>query len=219
MSEPIHERQVISYLQLRKGVGILGTSLPILLLLGSLVFKICIQDSISDYYYTPLREVFVGILWAVGIFLFSYTGPQRIDNRLGNVTGAFAIGVSLFPTDDPRKILGPLDVGGLHLLFAGSFFILLAVFCLVLFVRSAEGQKPTPEKLRRNRIYRICGWTIVACVAVLILLFTTKFISEAEQERLNTTFWIEAVGLWAFGFSWLVKGGALFKDVQASLNS
>jgi len=34
------------------------------------------------------------------------------------------------------------------------------------------------------------------------------------DQRYNSTlvFWLEAIAIWAFGFSWIVKGGALAAD-------
>jgi len=61
-----------SYLSLRKAVGWIGMSLPFVLMLGViLIFNgNLIQESISHYYYTGMRNVFVGALCAVGLFLF-----------------------------------------------------------------------------------------------------------------------------------------------------
>jgi len=72
---------LISYLSLREAVGILGFSLPIVLVLGNLLIfhSKAIEDSISNYYYTGMRGVFVGTLWAIGVFLVSYRGYERRD--------------------------------------------------------------------------------------------------------------------------------------------
>ena len=42
----------------------------------------------------------------------------------------------------------------------------LAYFSFFLFTLSSGS--PTPRKRTRNRIYRVCGVTIVACIAVTI---------------------------------------------------
>jgi len=41
-----------------------------------------IQDSISSYYYTDMRDVLVGSLCAIGVFLWSYRGYDDPDPRL-----------------------------------------------------------------------------------------------------------------------------------------
>ena len=71
---------VISYLTLRTTVGVLGILLPFLVSLGALlIFQTPLQDSISAYYYTGTRGVFVGTLWALGFFFFAYRGYERQD--------------------------------------------------------------------------------------------------------------------------------------------
>ena len=48
---------LISYLTLRKVVGILGMALPFVVFLGGkFIFKTDIQSSISSYYYTGMRD-------------------------------------------------------------------------------------------------------------------------------------------------------------------
>ena len=53
---------VLSYLGLRKAVGIIGTALPFVLAIGNLLFleHLEIQASISAYYHTHMRNVLVG---------------------------------------------------------------------------------------------------------------------------------------------------------------
>ncbi len=66
---------VLSYLTLRKAVGIIGCALPFVLVIGTAVLQGSgIQASISGYYYTDMRNVFVGSLCAIGIFLMSCRG-------------------------------------------------------------------------------------------------------------------------------------------------
>ena len=69
-------RVLVSYLTLRRVVGVLGVLLPVVVAGGCFVLGACteLQDSISDYYGTEMRDVFVGVLFAIGWFLFSYRG-------------------------------------------------------------------------------------------------------------------------------------------------
>jgi hypothetical protein len=86
---------IISYLTLRKAIGILGAALPFVLAIGAAVlFMTGIQDSISAYYYTGMRNVFVGMLCATGFFLLSYKGYERKDSIAGNLGCLFAVGVA-----------------------------------------------------------------------------------------------------------------------------
>ena len=74
--------------------------MPIIVRWGAkLLEKIPSHDSISAYYYTSMRDVFVGVLAAIGVFLFCYRGPDKKDNFWTNVAGLCAVGIGLFPTE------------------------------------------------------------------------------------------------------------------------
>jgi len=102
---------VISYLTLRKAIGFLGISLPFTVSLGALlIFRTGMQSSISNYYYTGTRDVFVGTLWAIGFFLLSYRGYERIDRIVGILGCVFALGTH-FSQPRPRST-HPTSPGG-----------------------------------------------------------------------------------------------------------
>ena len=66
---------IISYFTLRKTLGLLGILLPFVLVFGNwIIFRDGLENSISSYYHTGMGDVFVGILFAMGLFLFSYKG-------------------------------------------------------------------------------------------------------------------------------------------------
>src|SRR5258705_6007339 len=98
-----NQHLVISYLALRRGVGIIGMSLPVILVIGMLFVKRChmVQPSISDYYYTRMGNFLVGSLCAVGLFLFSYRGYDRKDMIAGKLAILFAVCIAFFPTGGP----------------------------------------------------------------------------------------------------------------------
>src|SRR3954471_7887019 len=77
---------VISYLGVRRAIGAVGLLLPVLLgPVGWLVFGIEIQDNMSSYYHTLLRDVFVGALCTIGVFLFCYRGYDWIESWTANL--------------------------------------------------------------------------------------------------------------------------------------
>src|SRR5436190_21676838 len=87
---------VVSYLGVRRAIGAIGLLLPVVLgPVGWLAFGIPIQDNISSYYHTPLRDVFVGALCAIGVFLFCYQGYDRVERWTGYLGCASALGVAL----------------------------------------------------------------------------------------------------------------------------
>jgi len=202
--EPVN--QTYSYLALRKAVGWIGILLPFVLLAGVLlIFK---QDkipaNISQYYYTGMRDVFVGSMCAIALFLFYYRGYTKWDNIAGNIAGFLALGIAFFPTDKSK----PYDLSSkIHFICAALFFIVLSIFSFFLFTRKKPN--PTKRKLARNRIYIICGSVMMVCM-LLILIFFIFF----DNENTDTTFvyWTETIALVAFGISWLTKGGTLYPD-------
>ena len=207
---------VMSYLNLRKVIGILGVSLPFILLLGALIiFKTgIIEASISDYYYTGMGDIFVGTLFVMGAFLLSYKGYEKKDDLAGDLACFFAIGIALFPTTpflDPTTI--ERIVGVVHLVFASSFFLTLAYFSLFLFTKTNPKKPPTDRKLRRNQIYRICGYTILIAIA-LVVFVEVVLPSNLEQiiSAYKPIFWLESIIIVAFGISWLTKGEAILSD-------
>ncbi|WCR10261.1 hypothetical protein JHW45_14485 [Paracoccus stylophorae] len=226
---------VLSFLSVRRAIGALGFFLPVALLVYGLFSADGILRSISAAYYSPMREIFVGTLIAQAVFLWSYEGFRRnageivSDKATARIAAVAAALVALAPTS-PAGILPPTAppfdpvadctllqcqlgialTGRLHLAAAAIYFAALAVYCLVLFRR---GRVDSDEKLASNRIYRICGWTIVVCIALIGLLFLTGL--DETLSLLRPIFWLELVATFAFATSWMVKGDALRPLVSA----
>jgi hypothetical protein len=205
---------IISYLTLRKLIGLLGMGLPFVMALGGwFVFAEPLHASISDYYYTGMRDAFVGILFAMGVFLLSYHGYERADFLAGKAGGLFVIGVALFPTA-PGEHATPANViiGGFHYAFAALFYLTIACFSLFLFTKTNPARPPTVRKRDRNRIYILSGWTIIVCLA---LIFIYKLLpgDPPPLGKLHPVFLLETIANLAFGFSWIVKGETFLKDI------
>jgi hypothetical protein len=86
-----------TYRVLRLGLGWSAIFLPLTLWLVGLARGVSLQGSMSAYYHTDTRDVFVGVLFAAGAGLYLYRGFSRIENWMLNAAGLFAIGVALFP--------------------------------------------------------------------------------------------------------------------------
>lgn len=210
---------LISYLSLRKAIGILGVLLPFILVIGVFTLSECktIRPTISDYYYTGMGHVFVAILCAVGLFLFTYKGYEIKDMIASKLACVFALAVSFFPTygPDPSNLCNFLHrnstqtVSTVHDISAASLFITFAYFCLFLFVKTSGN--PTPQKIKRNKIYRVCGYTILASILMVLLYSTVKPVTSALSSY-KPIFIFETIALWAFGFSWLTKGEFILRD-------
>jgi len=201
------------------------------------------RQSISAYYHSSMGAVFVGMLCAQAMFLFAYRGhkydPDKpghnffirlSDNAAGNIAAIAALGIAIFPTGrtlpdacpDPSipvcsDVLLPVWIDTsfssfMHGASASVFFLMLAYICLCLFVQSGDIE-PTIQKKSRNRVYRFCGYTMLAVMALAVIF---KFLPDDLRTglaSLNPIFWIETVAVLAFGVSWLVKGEAILADI------
>lgn len=224
-----HNELVLSFLSVRRAIGGLGYFLPLALALYGVMVG-GILTSMSAYYYSPMREVFVGSLIAQAVFLWSYEGYREpgillTDKLVARIASVAVALVALSPTSRSEKpdiglpepectllqcVLGDGTSSTLHLIAAGVFFAALAVYCLVLFVK---GDADTPEKRMAKRIYRICGWTIIASIGLIGVLFVTGL--DDRLIALRPAFWLETAACFAFATSWAVKGDALQPVIRA----
>jgi len=203
---------VLSYLDLRRNIGLIGIFLPFVLIIGKIVLENPgIQPSISAYYYTIMRDVLVASLCAIGIFLLSYRGYESQDNIAGNLACFFVIGLAWFPTA-PELNSTVIDeiIGFFHYGFATAFLLTLAYFCLVLFRKTNPNKAMSERKKQRNFIYGLCGYSILACIALLVIY--AIFLRETYIKQFDPIFWLETIAMLSFGVSWLIKGNTLLTD-------
>jgi hypothetical protein len=202
---------VASYRFLRRAIGLLGGLLPIVIPLG---YSISTGDyrllsSISSYYYSDMRNIFVAILCAVGVFLICYR-YERIDDVLSYVAGVSSIGIALCPPVPPDPSTAARIAGVVHVVLAAVFFITMALICWFLFTRSdLPPQARTPQKNTRNKIYRVCAVVIAVFTA---LAGASSLLSESFTDSYHPLYWCEAVATLSFGVAWLIKGETLFTD-------
>ncbi len=220
-------RKALQFRAVRQALGYLGLALPLALIAYSRLSGLPLETSVSAYYYTPMGDVFVGALWAIGIFLVAYLGYERseIERSSGRLVdwfsdvwvaraaGLAAIGVAVFPTTPPSAYDpgGPCPVTGItapvaviHYICAALFFICIALFCLVLFTRGdgTESNIAVDHGRRHTRI----AWTprnryFTACgIVILIALLGIGLYGLA------TWLGIDAIPAWFDawnGFFWL----------------
>jgi hypothetical protein len=96
----LQEHILATYVLLRWGIIFVAIALPFALwalgVIGGQPLKL--QPSLSDYYYAgePVnrltRDVFVGVLFLVGGFLFLYKGYSKLEDWLLNIAGLCACG-------------------------------------------------------------------------------------------------------------------------------
>jgi hypothetical protein len=236
---PEGNQLIVSYMFLRQIVGWIGILLPPVLLVGAAVSSTASRPgSMSGYYYTDMRNIFVGALCALGIFLLAYDGYDDVDRWITTIAGFGAIGVALCPTKPAVCPAGTQAcrassvahlsttqqvVGDIHLVFAAATFIALGLMALRFAKggmtppgQSALGQiryglgfgQPNvgdqPQRYRgENLMYRASGITILACVPLAAL---SNLLPAPVNAHWPLLFIFEAVAVFAFGFSWFVKG-------------
>ena len=210
--KPPEDARIISFMTLRKAVGYLGAGLPLGLWLGNLLLSHegQLRPSVSDYYYTDVRNGFVGDLIAIGVFLLAYRGYDKWDVTATNAAGLFAIVVALFPTSPVNPTHKALWIGRIHLTSAALLFLTLAFISIWLFRKTTPGESITVAKSKRNAVYLWSGIVILASVAAILIL--RWLLGDDTMARHHIVFWFEAIALLAFGFSWLTKGQAILKD-------
>ncbi len=200
-----------AYTYLQRAVALIAVFLPIVVVLGHYVSGGReLLGSISAYYYTHMGNVFVGSLCALAVFFLSYNyRPVRsfeLDRKLSRLACVLAVGVAVFPTASVGEAAAGAAavVSALHRTFAVALFVLLGVFAHFIFTQTSSSAPMTPEKKKRNRLYRICGKVIFGSLAAGLAAAILK-----PPSSWHVLLGVETVCVWAFGISWLVKGGFL----------
>lgn len=220
------EQHFVSYFALRIAVGVAGLLMPIAVRLGAWHFEgVSDLSTISAHYYTGMREVFVGSLVLAGTVLACYRTRSAIDLWLGVMAGVAAIGIALFPMEPTfgkaiTDTIPGLQNGeclrdktcyfnhgilGFHGYFVGAFFFLAFVLMWFRFPAFTPNN-PTPEKLTRNKVYRVCA-VVMALAGIVLGFFSVR-------EYALGMFWSESVAVMAFAIAWLVKGQLFLADPQ-----
>ncbi|UCB44556.1 MAG: hypothetical protein JSV25_10065 [Spirochaetota bacterium] len=202
----LYEQHTHKYLALRRAVGLIGILMPFTLMLGNFFIfggEIVLR-SISHYYHSDMRNVFVAALCSIALFMFFYSGYGKRDRGAGILAGVLTLGVVFFPT----TLAGPIDLTGrLHYVCAGLLFLLLALISLFHFPKKRSGS----AKQVTDKIQVVCGVLMIACVIAIALYFS--FI-RVEGSETCFVFVAETVALVFFGVSWLTEGLDLKKEIS-----
>ena len=217
---------IMTFKTMRRMIGIFGMALPIAAIFWTFVLSDCstLLDSISAYYHTDMRDVFVGILCAVSFFLFAYHGYNWLDFITFKCAGFFALGIAFSPTNIGtdtypclKKCANQSDLCSIiHFVSAALFFLTLAFTSFYLFTKfkpNTAKADATIQKRRRNVLYRICGVLIFLCLILIAVVYF--FCKGGSINKINPIFWLETIALFSFGISWLVKGEVILKDAPA----
>ncbi|MCK5104809.1 MAG: hypothetical protein KAR17_18435 [Cyclobacteriaceae bacterium] len=192
-----------SYRSLRRAIGILGITLPIMLIIGN---HGEVGGSISFYYYTKMSTVFTGILITFGLILITYRGTDTTkgitnENVLTNMGGIFALLVALVPTKYGNNIEALFYAhndnirGWIH---NGSAVLFIFFMGLVVMLKFGKARY-------FRRFYKILGGLVMVGLAFAIFSFIFDRITGQPPFK-GAIFWGETFALWAFGIAWLRRG-------------
>lgn len=201
---------VIDVRTLRAAFGILGLLFPFILIVGSFVLPDQRWDglwpSISAYHHHKrLGMAYSGVLWAIGIFLFAYTGVDRDEDWAGYVACIGALLTAIFPA----PILGD-DINGMELAHAIHLFgtvVILGSFLVFSwkFVRAECGGDT------------FLFWWYAGC-AVLITFGGTVALGVTIYRKIediaptdSIIFWCESAIVWSFSAAWLARTADLYR--------
>ena len=183
---------------IQRFIGGLALAFPIVLLLVVSARDLEVPHSLSAYYYTPARPVFVAFLIAIGTLLIIYRG-NRTETVLSTICGISVICLALIPT---KVCLAPTDCFESTTLFASrwlhypaatTFFIGAALHSRFLFSRTVN------ERL--STVFRRLGDFLLLLVALLAVLVVTKW-----SKGTPFIFYLQALMVWLFALSWILKG-------------
>lgn len=216
-----HQQLGRTFITQQRVIAVLSFFLPAFLIGWSLISGEPVRGSISEYYYTPVRDVFVGTLCALALFLWSYRGyhptkPElRSDRVLAKIASVAAALTALAPLK-PREaewectllqcVMGVEATYWVHNVAAAVFLLALAVFCLILFPLSAI---PGRDMGRNLVIYGVSGATMIIAVLLMVLWTFLPVEIYFMLGSYKPILVLETVALFAFATSWLLRSRAV----------
>lgn len=160
--------------------------------------------SISAAYYEGgwSQVIFVGFLFAISALMLAYNGYTTLEMVLCKVAAISGLCIALFPC---RCVDREEIVKGVHGGAAIVLFLILAYLCWGFFQRArAKGSR---QARRRSWIYAACGIAMLLSIGSLAVETFTQ--GGVSKHFARFVFFGEAVGLVAFGVSWLTASRTL----------
>jgi len=189
-----------TYYMLRGGMAVIAFLLPVVLLVGGRQTWPGAQPaSISGYYHTAMRDVFVGALVTVGVFLVLYRAFNKVENWLLNIAGLAVICVALLPCGRDQgstDAVGQFTAAQAHGICAMVAFGCLAVVAIFLGRDTVNLLPDKPTQRLYRGVYIGLGIAMIAMPAAALWLTRTNA---------SSLFWVETAALWVFASYWMVK--------------
>ena len=189
-----------TFFSLRRAVAVLAIALPLVVAAGGyLACGLPLQESLSAYYGTCMRDLFVAFIIAIGACLHIYKGFSDEENILLNCAGVLAAGIALFPWNwEPwGKLLTP------HGICAILFFASMAIVCLRHGKDSLQWTESPEVRARFERRYTRIGYALIASPAIAYAIHLLW------PERSSFIFFAEAVAIAVFASYWVTKSQEL----------
>ncbi|MBX3625409.1 MAG: hypothetical protein KF892_10385 [Rhizobacter sp.] len=161
--------------------------------------------SISAAYYEGgwSMVVFVGFLFAISALMLAYNGYTKVEMVLCKVAALCGVIIAMFPCRCENR---DEIIKGLHGGAAIVLFLILAYLCWGFFQRARA--KGYAQAKRRSWIYAACGIAMLLSIGSLAIeTFTQGGMTAHVHNRF--VFYGEALGLVAFGVSWLTASRTL----------
>lgn len=194
-----------TYFSLRWGMVVMAFAFPIVITLGDfLLYKSGLLASLSAYYYTGVRDVFVGLLVAIGACLYLYKGFSVSENVALNLAGVFVVAVAMFPTQ--------ANCGESCALFTTHTVSAILFFLCIAYVAIFKGPETLSlmgdEKIRRRyrRTYKTLGTVMIVSPAVALI---ASLILEASTGKKFVVVLAEWLAVWIFATYWYFKSREL----------
>lgn len=217
---------VLSYVVIRIAVGCVGLLLPVALIVGEATIldaPVHARDSISSYYHSPMRDIFVGSLSVIGVLLITYMVDRRkLEFWASTIAGICLLGVANFPTERPHvpagapfcgdvpqpagctdleQRFGEVRIGNIHLGFAVVALVLLGVIAYLF------GRRDWP----RSRNLAVFEFACAAAIALGLVVALSGWVSKWRLGGLTPLYIGEVVTVIAFGLGWLAQGFDLWR--------
>lgn len=223
-----------SYRIIRLVIGFLGILLPVIFIIGEIVFLkggVQVRGSLSAYYHSSMQDAFVGGLCVIGLMLATYMAgePRTWDFWVSLLAGIAVLGVVFFPTSRPpelassgtcgssnaigcssvESILGEHQTALVHAACAVAFIICLAIMSLLFglaeVITDNERSMSSGQDIQ-GRFWSPARFWTHSGLALVILAAGAWAFWGAELGALKPLYVGEVAAVWAFGVSWLLAG-------------
>ena len=204
-----------TYWWLRIGLFVLAIAFPFLLWGVGRLNDIHLQDSMSEYYFAfnphesplrifPVRVVFVGILFALGVALILYKGLSKPEDYLLNTAGIFALVAALCPmtTPDWCTYCGSNPWAYLHE-WAG-YIVFVCLGSVALFCTNSTLKKLPASKQRWK------NWFLTGYIVIGALMIGLPIIVKTSGMLRQWLFVVESILLVLFAIYWAVRSWELW---------